>query len=366
MFEFLDMYTVWPVAVVLLGVVTSVMAWKVMPYVRFAYPTARVQALGNPFVREKELNQLLESGSIKSFKSILNSSRDYNVEGLTAAEVQRSLDEHFVRFVRMVQKDGPRKLQSFYDAYLQMLDGVLVKVALKSKILGKEVFFGSTFFPETRRILEAVGSASLDELVSVLEDLGFDEEVITVLKDGERGLIGVDAAVDKVFLRRIMFVKVPREAKEVRDEFVSRLVDVKNIKNVLRAKYLGYSAEDCEKFFVGEGREVAEWRFKEMVKLSSVSEVVSSLEGTFYFSFLKKELDKYGEKKGVQPLENALDKSLLKVVENLSIKNFPLFGPLLRFIMVKEFEIRNLKTVVKGVEEGFGVERIKPLLILEE
>jgi len=77
-------------------------------------------------------------------------------------------------------------------------------------------------------------------------------------------------------------------------------------------------------------------------------------------------LEKHGEKEGVQPFENALDESLLKVVENLSIKNFPLFGPLLRFIVAKEFEIRNLKVIVKGVEEKLGVERIKTLLILED
>ena len=360
-----DNSLLWPVAALLVGVTAGVMTWKVTPYFKFAYPSARVQAIGNPFVREKELSQFLECKSINSFKSSLNVYKDYNVEGLTASEIQSSLDEHFVETLRMVQKDSPKKLRGFYDAYLKLLDGLSVKLALKSKVLGEELKSASTVFPETRKILEVIKSVSVDELPSVLRERGFDEGVVEVLKSGGKDLLKLDATVDKSYIGGLRSAEVPREAKGVRDEFVLRLIDIKNIKNVLRAKRLGYSTEECENLFVGEGKEIAWWKFKELSRLDGLKDVVSSLQGTFYFPFLKKELEKHGEKEGVQPFENALDESLLKVVENLSIKNFPLFGPLLRFIVAKEFEIRNLKVIVKGVEEKLGVERIKTLLILE-
>lgn len=119
---------IWLVIGFVLAITASAVAWKVAPYCRFAYPTAKVQAIGNPFVRERELSQLMESKSIESFKNALNSLRDYNVEGERAAEIQRSLDEHFVKTMLMIRKDSPKKLKGFYDSYLRLIDLSLIHI----------------------------------------------------------------------------------------------------------------------------------------------------------------------------------------------------------------------------------------------
>jgi V/A-type H+-transporting ATPase subunit C len=332
---------IWLVIGFVLAITASAVAWKVAPYCRFAYPTAKVQAIGNPFVRERELYQLMESKSIESFKNALNSLRDYNVEGERAAEIQRSLDEHFVKTMLMIRKDSPKKLKGFYDSYLRLIDSMAIKTALKSKILGKEIEFIPTILPETERLVERI--SSIEELV------GFDEEVIDAIN--KKDLLALDTAIDRMYLRELKKVRVPREARDARDEFVSRLLDIKNLKNLFRAKNLGYEREDYEKLFIEEGREIPRWKFME------IASSTAALEGTSYH---------IKDEESIQSIENALDRFLLKAVEDISIKNFPLFGPLLRFMVAKEFEIRNLKIIVKGIEEGVEIERIKSLLILEE
>ncbi|HID25745.1 MAG TPA: hypothetical protein EYP23_04710 [Thermoplasmata archaeon] len=366
MFEILD-YLMWFTAVTLLSIAVGFMSWKVAPYFKFAYPTAKVQAIGNPFVREKELQQLLESKSLDSFKNNLNSFKDYSVEGVTAAEIQRSLDQHFLRAVRMIQKDGPKKLRKFYDAYLEIVDGGMIKHVLKAKIMEEEIKEElPVILPESKEVIGIIKSTPLEELVSVLKERGFDEEVVEALKDGGKDVVALDVAMDKWFLGKLKSVKTPREVTKIKNEFVARLMDIRNIRNLLRAKQLGYRREDCEKLFIAEGQEVPRWMFKEMVTADGSGSLIDVLQGTFYFPFLKKELDRGGGEKSMQPFENALDKALLEVAGSLSIKNFPLFGPLLRFIIAKEFEIRNLKVIAKGIEENVGVGRIKPLLIMEE
>jgi len=359
MLGMLDNYLMWPAIMTILGVTAGIMMWKMAPYLRFAYPTAKVQAIGNPFIVEKELNQLMESKSIESFKNSLNSLKDFNVEGKTAAEIQQSLDEHFVRSMKMIQNDGPKKLREFYHTYLRLIDSMAVKTALKLKVLNKEIENIPTIFSETETLVKIIQSAPQEDLPAVLKEKGFGNDVVKAVE--EKNLLELDIAIDRKYLKEMRGIRVPRETKAVINEFLSRLIDVKNMKNLFRAKHLDYDKEECKKLFILEGREIPEWKFDEMASAANINDAVSSLEGTFYYSFIKNEFDK-----DIQSIENALDKALLKVSEDLAIKNFPLFGPLLRFIISKEYEIRNLKVIVKGIEEKVGVERMKPLLVLEE
>ena len=67
----------------------------------------------------------------------------------------------------------------------------------------------------------------------------------------------------------------------------------------------------------------------------------------------------------MQVLENALDSLFLKLVTNISIQNYVSIGPTIRFIVSKEFEIRNLKIIAKGIGENLPTEMIKSYLTWE-
>ncbi|MCK5637050.1 MAG: V-type ATPase subunit, partial [Thermoplasmatales archaeon] len=131
------------------------------------------------------------------------------------------------------------------------------------------------------------------------------------------------------------------------------------------AKQLEYDAESCKKLYLGEGQQIAPWKFKEMTELDSVSHVISSLEGMSYYDALKNAIEDYNKEKSVQVLENVLDSHLLKLMEDISTQNYVTIGPTIRFIVSKEFEIENLKIIVKGVSEGLSSDFIKPLLTKE-
>ena len=93
--------------------------------------------------------------------------------------------------------------------------------------------------------------------------------------------------------------------------------------------------------------------------------VISALEGTSYFNVLKDSIEQYNKEGSVQVLENALDGLLIKLVKDISLQNFLNLGPTLRFLVSKEFEIKNLKVVAKGIGENLSSDLIKDLLIKE-
>ena len=52
-------------------------------------------------------------------------------------------------------------------------------------------------------------------------------------------------------------------------------------------------------------------------------------------------------------------------MEDIFTQNYVTIGPTIRFIISKEFEIENLKIIVKGVSEDLSSDIIKPLLTKE-
>jgi vacuolar-type H+-ATPase subunit C/Vma6 len=52
-------------------------------------------------------------------------------------------------------------------------------------------------------------------------------------------------------------------------------------------------------------------------------------------------------------------------MKDISTQNYVTIGPTIRFLVSKEFEIKNLKIVAKGVDEHLSSELIKGFLIKE-
>jgi vacuolar-type H+-ATPase subunit C/Vma6 len=55
----------------------------------------------------------------------------------------------------------------------------------------------------------------------------------------------------------------------------------------------------------------------------------------------------------------------LKHIKEISQENYITIGPTIRFLVSKEFEIRNLKAIAKGISENIGSDLIKEILITE-
>jgi len=337
-------------------------------YVAFVYPNAKLEAIGNPYIIEKELNRIIDSKDVNEFKDTLNASKDYNISGENIFDIQKSLDENFIKTIEMMKKDSSKKMKDFYDIYSKKLDIYLIKNALKNKLDDKKInesILDQAILPATKDTLTKIIDSEKLNLSAILNNYGFEKDITDLLTEEKTDYMILDNAIDKHIIKLIKNVKVPYNCDKAKQRFVNNLVDVVNIKNVLRAKQLGYDTDSIKKLIIGEGREIAPWKLKEISETDSIPQIISSLEGTSYYNALKNVIEDYDKEKSVQILENALDGHLLKLVRDISTQNFVTIGPTFRFIISKEFEIKNLKIIVKGIGEDINSDVIKPLLIKE-
>jgi V/A-type H+-transporting ATPase subunit C len=378
--------------VLVAGITIVVMGLISRPFltqIAFSYPNAKFEAIGNPFIDEKELGNLVASKDLDAFKETLNSLKDYNVVGDDTFSIQKSLDAHFYETIEMMRKDSPKKMQGFYDIYLEKIDVYLIKNMLKKLILVepekevervilrtyygvptpvdvKDVEIESAFLPSTKELLGRLKDADREELPNILALYGFEKEEIETILGDKTDSITIDMTVDKHVIERFKKVEMPYNCEQAKQRYLGHMVDILNIKNILRAKQLGYDAKTCKKLFMGDGQEIAGWKFNELVEYESVSQVISALEGTSYFNVLKDSIERYNEERSVQVLENVLDGFLLKIIKDISLQYYLHLGPTLRFLVSKEFEIRNLKVIAKGIAEGLPSDVIKNFLITEK
>jgi len=361
-------YPFWIIVVSVIALAIAVIARPFSSYIKFVYPNAKYETIGNPYIQEKNLSSLVDTPNLDSFIEKLNSSKDYEIKGVTTKEIQQSFDENFRRTLDMMKKDSSKKMHKFFDAYLEKNDFYLIKKELKNKFVNDNVSNKSiekTIFRENKKLLSKIMDAEKKDLPDILKNYGFSNEIIKEFSNEELDYLALDSTIDKSYLEKLINVKVPYKCDKAKNEFIKRFIDINNIKNVLRAKQMGYEKEKINKLFLSEGREIAKWKFEELADADSISQAISSLEGTSYYNELKDSIEKYNKEQSVQIFENALDRVYLKHIKNISQNNFVTIGPTIRFLVSKEFEIRNLKIISKGIAEGLGSELIKELIIRE-
>ena len=361
-------YPFWIIIIAIIAGAIAIISRPFSTYVKFVYPNAKFEAMGNPFIEEKELSSVLQSKDLSGFKDTLNSLKDYNIKGETTYDVQRSLDDHFIKTIDMMRKDSSKKMQEFYDVYLEKLDIYLIKRELKRKFSGISIESSSVdqaLLPNTKTLLEAMNDVEQEELPALLKSYGFSKELTNALTEETVDFLAIDTSIDTYLIDRFKQITVPYKCEQGKQTFIKRMLDIINIKTLLRAKQLGYDLDSCKKLFLGEGQEFASWKFNELADVDDVSQVISGLEGTSYYGVLKDAIEDYTKEESAQVLENALDGLFLKLVKDISIQNYISIGPTIRFIVSKEFEIQNLKIVAKGIGENLSSDLIKTFLITE-
>ena len=112
----------WLLIIAVLAGAVAIISRPFSTYVKFVYPNAKFEAIGNPYVEEKLLNSISNSKYLSHFKESINTSKDYKIEGNATYEIQESLDNAFLQTIEMMKKDSSKKMNNFFNAYTEKID----------------------------------------------------------------------------------------------------------------------------------------------------------------------------------------------------------------------------------------------------
>jgi len=341
--------------------------------VPYAYVNARIRGMESKLLDDHKLNELIEAGSLVEVVGLLEDTEYCQYIPTTCKDIysiERSLDIHLAHIYKTLTRISPERSRKVLELFEKRYDAKNIKTILRAKYAGLE---GESIFkmliplgtiPENR-LKELCEVKTIEEVVNGLEGTEYGKLLSEKLSIYEKSgnLIPLELALDKYILESLWkVVGIEGTNEDIFKEFIGRMIDVENLKIILRCKGEGVSSEVISNYLLDVGYELPPWKLKELVEAESMEGVVNSLEGTEYGNIISECLEEYKKSRSVYVFERALDNYLVELGKKLSLRQAFGVGPIIGFITSKEMEIKKLKVIIKGKVEGLSPRDIRELI----
>jgi len=360
------------VVLAIIGLIAVISAIRpVLSMYPYTYPLARVRARKGRLFTDKQYTELLESQTTEEVKNYLRGLPEY-AKYIDEYPLEKALDSQLAETYDLIARIAPDNTKDPFSFLMKKWDIRNIKSIIIAKEAGlseEETMNLVVPFGElSDKLNTLIDADSVDEILNNLEGTDYApilEDSIPVYK--ETGiLLPVEASLDKYLLENLLRTAATPEDDNTAylHEYVGNLVDITNIKMILRAKADGLKYDDIEPYMVSDGYQIREWKLKDLMESEDVSGVVNGLEGTDYAPMLTESLTDYTETGSIQAFEKALDEHVSEVAQRISQKNQFGIGPMIGYLNKKENEIKNLKIIIRGKrEQDLSASVIKEMLV---
>jgi len=344
----------------LVGAVSVYGMRKIILMGQFSYHNARLSTVGNPYVTREEVFPLLD---IKDASTLLKSIQgDLSLpDGVSSfREADRALMVAFHRTIDDMGKDAPGILSPLVRSFMVLWEVEELKRLLR--LVGKRTDplypIGILGEDIERQFLQA---QNISQAIELLEGQKVNRAIAPLMKDADVDLEEIDSVMDRFVLDQFRDVEglaftSRRGARAIAD----LLADRYNIQLIIRSKIIGWGRDDTLSHLYSRGGTVGTTHLEQMVDSSSLRESLSVLNGTYLEKFFKEAVDR-----GPAAVEAALEKMLLDGSVGLSHSYGSNVGPTIRYLVSKEMELKNIRTLVQASFAGWDPERTRSQLILE-
>ncbi|WP_456471905.1 V-type ATP synthase subunit C [Methanocaldococcus sp.] len=331
----------------------------------YAYVNARVRSREGKLLDKSKISELIEAGSLEEMIGLLGDTEysKYLANARDVLEVEKALNECLADLYKFLYNVSPNKAKEVLKILMMKFDIKNIKTLIRAKRAGLSP-------EETYKLLIPAGTLPIEKLKELCE-METPEEIVRGLEGTEyfkvlqntTSPMDMELSLDKYYLEKLRkALMIEGKEEDIFREFFGTLIDIENLKVILKAKADGLSGEEIAKYIV-PGYELPDWKLKELAGAGGIEGIISGLEGTSYSQLLAEALDEYNKVKSIYVFEKVLDKYILDKGRNLSLRKPFSAGPIIGLIVSKELEIRNLKAIIKGKVENLKPEEIKSLLI---
>jgi V/A-type H+-transporting ATPase subunit C len=344
----------------LLGAASVYGMRKIILMGQFSYHNARLSTVGNPYVTREEVLPLLD---VKEPSTLLKTIQgDLSIADGTSSfrEADRALMVSFHKVIDDMGRDTPKVLAPLVRSFIVLWEVEELKRLLR--LVGKrsDPLYPIGILGEDleRQFLQA---QNLSQAIEFLEGQKVNKAIAPLIKDSEVDMEEIDSVMDRFVLDHFMDIEgLPFASKRGARAIAHLLADRYNIQLVIRSKVIGWSRDETLSHLYGRGGTIGMTHLEQMVDSSSLREAISILNGSHLEHFFKEAVDK-----GPAAVEASLDKMLLEGSVGLSHSYGSNVGPTIRYLVSKEMELKNIRTIVQGSFVGWDQERVRNGLILE-
>jgi vacuolar-type H+-ATPase subunit C/Vma6 len=327
---------------------------------QFSYHNARLSTLGNPYVMREEvlpLVDLKDPGSlVKSLQGDLSLTENIG----SFREADRSLMANFHRSLDTLQNASPKAVSPLISTFINFWEMEELKRLLRFVGKRKDPLYPVGYL-DVDLERQFLSSDDLVQAVELLEGHRINKTILPLVKESDVGLDELDSVMDKFVLDRFFDMEsLPHSCKKGVKALSHMLADKYNIQLLIRSKLNDWNREEILPHLFTRGGSIGIPLLEQMAESSTIREALSILNGTHLEPYFKEAVDK-----GPTSIEVALDQMMLDGAINLSHSFGMNIGPTIRFLISKEMELKNLRTLFQSVFARWEPDRTKSALVLQ-
>jgi len=297
---------------------------------------------------------------------------------VSSIPLEDALLSNFIRTINEIVRYSPKNVSALLGSTLRKFEGSNVKTVLRSKSAGVDVDdaiecvipTGQLDRAKCKEILEK--SQNVRDVVKHLSDSVYGPALEAALEKTEM-LLPLEVAVDRYVYGQIWKAigKLKGLDGRIARTVLGLEVDSINIMTILRCKDLGVRQDDIMQLLIPVSDTFRKKELEGAAKATDVRSIFDFLLATAklnlardYQHLLIELIRDYERHKSISHLETVLDKELIRASLRMLKRYTPFFniGLVLAFLNLKWFEIRNLRIIVRGAEEGMPPAMVSELL----
>lgn len=350
-----------------------------MSLLEYAYVYVRARARMSYLLGERELRGLIEARGIEDFISSLMDSpyreKLSRISVTSVRDVELALMEDLIDQYLMVIRSSKGEVSEFFKELLRRLEVENLKAILRTKAAGiaerPPLYPVEDFFK--RRLSRLLEAEDLEAVVRLVESPYKEalEKAFLEYRESRRVLILENALNEELF--KAIWEKV--EALSAEDkELVKRVLgaefDITNIMTLLRCKHEDIEPSEIRRYLLpyGYAFDVEASAVKDAIMAEGVSAAALRLAEAEAFKHYREALQhaahEYETERSLLPFEAALRRSFFGVVREI-LRGYPMnIATVIGFLLLKEFEIKNLRALAVLKENNVPVEEIMKVIVV--
>ncbi len=341
---------------VLLSIIAGLLGfvwWRIRDVIPFLYPTGVIMAKEAKLLDDSKFEDLTLL-PLEEFPSFFeNTEYGGHIESESYEGIERGLllfkkDLHYEIFDLI-----PDKFSDIFDFLMKEWDVINLRTVLTGVHAGLSAEEVRSRLIEEGEMFEKISNLAGEEIERIASTFeGTPLEVAIEEYSRARDFSGVDVALGKWIIEDTFTKLDGRREKglQVFKRYLEIYTDCLNLKTMLRGKEGGATEEEIKRFLIG----------------AEVTRVYGETEGAREFLERMRET-RYGYlivevDEDVMKMEHRIDEAMLRAVKRLSSEEAFGLGQIIKFLTLKDTEIRNLKLIAKLKAEGVGIDRIKEMV----
>lgn len=349
---------------------------------KYAYISAKVKGMKLRLLSREAYEALLRCHDLSEVCTSLENT-EYSLEiaearllGIQATTLERAFIKNLFKVFTKVAEKSPSEVRAFIAVNMRKFEIENVKAILRAVRAGLRPEEAMSFVIPVPFGLQSDAYESLLRKVGGVEDLVRRMEVTEygpvlgdLLEDyaEKRSLLPLEAGLDRL-LYGSLFSKMDKMAgrdRRIVADLLGTEVDLVNINVILRSKALRLRAEDAYRYVFPVFCHITEKQVGEAMNAQDVEGAITALTVRPYAEMLSKILLDYQDTGFLTDIDVEKDHLLLEASRSLRRMYLSPFhiGTILSFLNLKWFEVRNLRALVYGKEDGLPQEAIEKLLV---